>query len=603
MSGYDYAIVFAFFVGIFAAGIAFYKWVSNADDFYVAGRQLTPFILAATLTATNVNLYSFVGQAGKASSGGIGMIWQTWTGNMALVLAGLFIIPVLRRLRIRTVPEFLEIRYGRSARMLVAAAIFLRLAFWLGIVLNFAVTVAIEVTGLREISIGAVSIDAWYFWLCVFALITVIYTVVGGMWSVALTDVLQFILMMVGALIVLPLIMKAVGWWPGLKEALPPGHLQLIKTGGEFNWFFVLAIMVLGIQWASTDQGLIQRAFAAKNTKTVAKGMVLAGIVTTPFAFLWILPGLASRVYLAKTGVALPENVDAIIPMMLTHLLMPGVLGLVLCGLLASQMSTIDSNLSAAATLFVNDIYGRFTKREPGTKTLLRAARIVTFVAGIFMMVFAFILAKVVKQESGVNSYLTIIAIFDMPLFVIVVLFGFFSRWANLPGALVGYIAGAVGGTIGMILSGAAKALAAGLADGSIVPGTTLMQFIGGTSMSFPALVGNGDYNLAVFISAGSAIVGVVIGSLFGKRPTSEQTSPVTQARTISQEEIDAHDIYHIWPESAAGKACVVLLGIAFCVFLLGVIIGSQNGAVGSVIAAAGMIAFFIMGAARLFFK
>ncbi len=96
------------------AGSVFYKWVASSDDYYLAGRRLTPFILAAVLTATNVNLYSFIGQTGIAYREGISIIWQTWTGNMAMVISGLFILPVFRRLRIKTIPEFLEMRYSRE---------------------------------------------------------------------------------------------------------------------------------------------------------------------------------------------------------------------------------------------------------------------------------------------------------------------------------------------------------------------------------------------------------------------------------------------------------------------------------------------------------
>ena len=98
MIAIDYIIVFIFLVIMFYMGIIFYKWVGSSDDFYLAGRQLTPFILAAVIAATNVNLYSFVGQAGIAYKEGIPIIWQTWTGNMALVISGLFVIPIFRRL-------------------------------------------------------------------------------------------------------------------------------------------------------------------------------------------------------------------------------------------------------------------------------------------------------------------------------------------------------------------------------------------------------------------------------------------------------------------------------------------------------------------------
>ena len=138
----DIIIVVGFLILTFFVGSFFYKWVGEPDDFYVAGRQLTPFILAAVITATNVNLYSFVGQAGIAYKNGISILWQTWTGNMALVFSGLFIIPVMRRLRVRTIPEFLSLRYNRSVRLLVGVLWVFRLAFWLGVVLYTAVVAA-----------------------------------------------------------------------------------------------------------------------------------------------------------------------------------------------------------------------------------------------------------------------------------------------------------------------------------------------------------------------------------------------------------------------------------------------------------------------------
>lgn len=98
MNYIDYLIVFGFMGLTFYVGSIFYKWVGTTDDFYLAGRKLTPFILAAVLTATNVNLYSFVGQAGIAYKHGVSILWQTWTENMALVFSGLFVLPILRNL-------------------------------------------------------------------------------------------------------------------------------------------------------------------------------------------------------------------------------------------------------------------------------------------------------------------------------------------------------------------------------------------------------------------------------------------------------------------------------------------------------------------------
>jgi SSS family solute:Na+ symporter len=212
MTAIDYTIVVLFLAGIFWAGTSFYKWVHNPDDFYVAGRRLTPFLLAATLTATNISLYSFVGVSGTAYKYGISIIWQTWTGNMALVLAGLSILPIMRRLKIRTIPEFLELRYNGIVRFLVSILWVLRLAFWLGIVLYAGISAAQQITG----------IGSFTFWVVLFAVIVIVYTMLGGMWSIVFTDAVQFIMMMIGVLIVLPLSMYAVGWWPGLVAKIQP---------------------------------------------------------------------------------------------------------------------------------------------------------------------------------------------------------------------------------------------------------------------------------------------------------------------------------------------------------------------------------------------
>jgi SSS family solute:Na+ symporter len=345
----DYVIVFLFLISMFYIGSIFYKWVGESDDFYLAGRQLTPFILAAVLAATNVNLYSFVGQAGIAYKEGIQIIWQTWTGNMAMVISGLFIIPIFRRLRIRTIPEFLEKRYAKGVRTFVAFLWILRLSFWLGVVLYTAVIAAQTISGLHSFTA----------WVLIFSVVVIIYTILGGMWSVAFTDVIQFVLMLASALLLLPISMSAVGWFPGLVKQLPPEALTLVKSTGTYNWKFILAIFLLGIEWASIDQGLLQRAFGAESTKSVAKGLVLAGIITTPFALLWNLPGLAARIIFPGL-----ENSDAAVPMLISNLIPNVLLGFVVVGLLSSQLSTISGNLNGVATIFTSDIYENLLKKK-----------------------------------------------------------------------------------------------------------------------------------------------------------------------------------------------------------------------------------------------
>ena len=542
----DYIIVFVFMAITFYVGSIFYKWVGTSDDFYVAGRKLTPFILAAVLTATNVNLYSFIGQAGIAYKEGVAILWQTWTGNMALVFSGLFVLPILRRLKIRTIPEFLELRYSKGVRTFVAIIWIFRLAFWLGVISYTAAIAAQPITGFHSFT----------FWILTFSVVAIVYTTLGGMWSVAFTDLMQFIFMLAGALIVLPIAMRQIGWWPGMTAALPPESLTLVSSAGAYNWKFILAIFLLGIEWACVDQGLLQRAFGAENTKTVVKGLVLAGIITTPFALLWNIPGLAARVLFPGL-----ENADMAIPTLLASILPNVVLGLVVCGLMSSHLSTISANLNGVATIFASDIYENVLKRNATDKQILLTARIVTLVTGFGMVVFAHLIPL---MGGAVNAYLTIIAIMDMPLFVIAIVYGLLWRGANWKGAIAGYACGTVAGIIG--------------------------QFVFGLG-----------FNLTTFISAGVTLVITPVVSIATGKPDELKLSHIWKAKRSSEEEEKSKNVYNIIPRTHLGISALSMYFIGFCIFIIGVILGSTGSSAASVVAVIGMVIYFIGGLWRAY--
>ncbi len=548
MAVIDYIIVAVFMGFLFYAGTVFYRWIGNPDDYYLAGRQLTPFILAATLTATNVNLYSFVGQAGVAYEHGIAIVWQTWTGNMAMVFSGLFVIPILRRLKIRTIPEFLETRYKPAVRYMVGFLWVFRLSFWLGVVLYTAVVAAQTLTGL----------DSFTAWVLIFSVITILYTMLGGMWSVALTDSLQFIFMLAGALIVLPLAMSAVGWFPGLVERLPESHLELVHQHGTYNWQFVLAIWILGLEWGCVDQGLLQRAFGAKSTKTVAKGLVLAGIINTPFALLWNLPGLAATSLFPN----LP-NADAAVPMVLAHYLPHAVLGLVFCGLLAAQMSTISSNLNAVATMFTNDLYTRIFNKNASDKDVIKVARTITILIGVFMMAFTYVVPKL---GGAVDAYLTVIGIMDMPLFIVAIVYGLLWKRTTWQAAIFGYLAGALAGAF--------------------------------------AKFGMGyDFNTATFFSAGTSLIVTPLVTWMTRPDFHERIDFIWRMRRAQDDEIQSKQAYHIIPVSFGGRLFLSTLFIGLLIFLTGIFLGSIGHELASLLSVIGMIVYFASGLLRLKFE
>ncbi|PYX53526.1 MAG: hypothetical protein DMG76_25310 [Acidobacteria bacterium] len=437
--------------------------------------------------------------------------------------------------------QFVQLN-GPGVRSLVGVLWVFRLTFWISVVLYAGVMAAQQLTG----------IHSFVLWILVFSVIVIVYTMAGGMWSIVLTNNLGFLLVMVSVLTVLPISMRAVGWWPGLAAHLPPEHLEFVRQSGKYNWKFILAILLLGLQWASLDQGLLQSAFSARDPRVVSKGMILSALMITPFAFLWITPGLAASILYP----GLPKG-ELAVPTLIVHLLPSGALGLVICGFMASGLSTIGSNLGAVATLITNDIYGRFIKKDASPQQLLVAVRAASLIAGVFMIA---ITCLIPYLGGAVDAYLTIISILDMPLFVIAIVYGLLWKKANWRGAIAAYASGAITGAI----------LRFGL---------------------------NVDVAMVTLISGGVALLVCPIVSFVTGMPAESVTiiSPalVSEATEVT-ESPDHHRMMHNL--RAIGTWA---LGIGFLVFLGGVLMGSQSAAHASAVAIVGMLIYFAGGAVR----
>lgn len=573
MAPVDIALVVGFLGMMFLAGLYFSRWVKEADDFMVAGRQLTPFILAATITATNVNMYSFIGQAGKAYTSGLGIIWQTWLGNMALVFSGIFVVPILRRLMIRTVPEFLEMRYNRHIRLFIGLIWALKLCFYLAVILTAATVAARVMTG----------VDNPWIWFAAFSAIAIVYSTVGGAWAISMTDTIAFAMMLAGALIVLPIAVLAAGGVPHIIQVLKAGpsadHVKFVAQGTEFNWLFIISMVLLSTKWACIDQAILQRAFGGKDPRTTAKGMVLSGIITTPFAFLWIMPGLANLIL--QPGI---EKPDMVVPTFLAKYLAPGVLGLVMCGLVASMMSAISADINSVATLFTNDIYHNIF-RKSSQKHLLKVVRVSTVATGILMILIAH---YVVSQFKGVvDAQLTFVGIVDMPVFIITIVYGLFSRRANWQGAIGGYLLGATAGLM-------AYKYFAGNPDLSAYP--VLNRYLG-SDIHWNVWA----KSMAALSSTSAALIAVpLISVIFPKQKMTAEGQRILDAfksvkNATSEEEI------HLFPTSPKGKFGLGLMAVGVLLFVSGVLSGSVQFALASQLAVGGMLVFFGGGLVRVY--
>lgn len=567
MATIDIIIVVGFLAFSFFFGSIFYKWVGESDDYYVAGRQLTPFILATALTATNINMYSFIGQTGVAYKWGISIIWLCWVGNMALVIAGLLVVPVYRRLKIRSVPEFLGMRYNHGFQAFVGILWMLRLCFWLAVILYTSIIAAIAMTG----------IESFWFWVFALAVVAILYTIMGGMWSIAFVDIFQFVFMLGGALVLLPVAMERVGWIEGMKAkfAASPeffNHLNFVPQTGEYNWLAILGFFLISLKWAGIDQGMVQRSLGADSVRGAAQGLTLSGVITTPFALLWILPGLAAGLIYSEPQLrALHPSVDNVFEMAIPQLLadnMPVVLlGLIMSGMVASQLSTLSADLNSAATLFTNDFYKNIWKKDASPRATLIVVRVMTGVTGLFMIGFAFLVPTL---GGAVSAQLKMVGILDMPLFVVCVIYGFLWRRTNWQGAVGGYSAGIIAGVY------------------------TFKPWLDSSLQ--------GSFAACTLYSMSAALIFTpIITMLFKKQEETEDFKKAWNARYPSEEEKASGDIFHIIPQSTRGRFGAIVLVLGLITFFGGIFLGATGTILASWVAIGGMILFFAGSLIRVY--
>lgn len=589
MTGLDYAIVGVFLGGMALAGLTISKLIKQSDDFFVAGRKLTPFILAATITATNLSMFHFIGMAGIGYQRGISIIWQNWTGNMALVLSGIFVIPVMRRLRVRSIPEFLEMRYSRSLRVMIGAFWGLRLCMFLGIFLYIAATAGVVITGWNN----------YFAWLMIFSLIAIMYSSIGGAWAVAIMDSVQFVFIVAGALVTFPIAIHLAGGLKSLSQWFAAHgdsvHLQLVPSGaGEFNWLFILAILLISMKWATVDQAILQRAFGAKNPRIGAQGMVLSGLITTPMAFLWILPGVAmARIH---PGIANPDHA---IPWLLSHQLPMfgrGILGFVLCGLVAAQVSTITADINSVATLFTSDVYRALKRKEPTQRQLLTVVRFSSLICGLLMIAMAYALKF--TNSGAVRANLAIVGILDLPLFVVTIIFGLFWKRATWQGAMAGFFAGGAMGILSYFI------IVPKYFDGSLYPSLhAIWPFMASHAAAWHGHIKvyeKSILSIAPFVSSGTALVVTPIVSLL-TRQKNHQCEQVWKCFKAADESSEK-DTFHLIPSSLAGRMGLVLIAVGFFSFLGGIISAAACGLPAATkLAVGGMAVLFVGGVLRVY--
>ena len=367
----DEAIFVLYMLMLLGIGVWTYARARTTEEFFVAGRRLKTWLATATIAATWIGGGITIGVAAKAYAGkGIGL-WATTLGlGSTLILVGLFYARPLRRMKLLTLADFFSERFGGRKGLSGVVGFVLALAF------IFAITAQI-VAGARLIQV----VLGWDYKTAaiVSGLIVMIYTILGGLWSVSLTDFIQLILVFAGVLGALMVGINTVGFEATVGKVDELGLLDFGKIVLAFDFWVLFIVFALG-DIPAPD--LMQRVLGSENEKTAQISSLLGGIA-------YYIMGVLALFLGAIAAITFPNLSDPelALPMLVKNMLPIGISGLALAGLMAAVMSNADSMLLAPGTLIAKNIYKDIINPKASDKEILKISRISLLAIGIFALI------------------------------------------------------------------------------------------------------------------------------------------------------------------------------------------------------------------------
>lgn len=407
-------IYLAVMIGI---GVYSKRRIANTEDYHLAGRRLGPIMIAGTLAATEIGGGSSVGVAAKAHGDwGLSAGWYVVSAGIGILLVTL-VAPHLRRSMATTVPEILKRRYGTGAQTITSVVSVLSLTALTAVQITATATIASVLAGVpmrTAILVAGIGV--------------IIYTWLGGMWSVTLTDFVQFFLIVFGFAIAVPFALNAAGGWASVADRLPEGQLGFTKIG----WPTIIGLIVLYFMTFSTGQEAVQRYFSAKSARAAVLGSLLCGLLMTAYAFIPAIIGLIAK---AEYPDIVSNNALAQVSV---GLLPPIIAGLLLSAVISATLSSASGDMLGAATVYVKDIHGTFIGK-PDDKRELQLSRMVIIGVGVVATTIAMMSQAIIPL---LVFAFTIRSTGPFAAFIFALVWRRTSRLAGLASVIVGTVVG-----------------------------------------------------------------------------------------------------------------------------------------------------------------
>ena len=428
----DWIIVVTYLAGSMAAGLYGKKYVSGVSEFLVAGRELGIFIGIATLAATEIGTITFMYYAELGYKTGFASFINGLIAGLVMIFIGRtgFIVRRLRSLRLMTVPEFFEVRYSRRLRVLTGILVAT------GGILNMGVFLKVEGTFLAIIS--GIPLQYLKATMTGILLLEVVYTVLGGMVSIVITDFIHFVALSLGTVLVTTWSIHVVGWnkmhdvvWNTMGSS---GFSPI--SNPQYGWAYIAFQILLWLAVDTCWQTTAMRTFSTRDPETSRRVFSWTGFIYLGRGMMPMLWGIAALAYLGPQ-----QNSLEAMPKMLAMILPTGILGLVVSGMLAATMSVNSSYLLGWSSIIAQDIVLPL-RREPLAP---RAQVLLNRIANIFVSLFVLFWGLWYTLPGPAYFYLNITATIFLGGTLAAVIGGLFWSRANTLGGYLALILGAAG--------------------------------------------------------------------------------------------------------------------------------------------------------------
>lgn len=440
MNTFDFAIVIGYLGMLLGLGY-FFKDQESRQDYFLGGREMGTFPLTLSTMATQLSAISFISApAFVGLREGGGMVWLSYefAVPIAMLLLMVYVLPALYRSGVVSIYDYLERRFGVSTRFLISFVFIVSRAFGTGITIYATALILNSVMGIE-----------FYTAIGIIGLVTIVYSLQGGMKAVVYSDAIQMILIFFGVFMIGAFALNNLGGIDAFLANVDTTRLTVLRTdsfgfsGDEWGlWPMIFGGVVLYASYYGCDQTQAQRTLSAKNEATVRKILLFNGLARFPIVLMYCTAGLILGTFAAATPEFMsqidPERPDVLVPLFIVSYLPHGIIGILVVALLAAAMSSLSSVVNSLSAVSIED-YLRLTGKELTKKRYVFWSRVTVFFWGIVIVVFSIfggdIAPTVIEAINKIGS------VFYGPILATFVLAILFRRVHSL-GANVGLLTG-----------------------------------------------------------------------------------------------------------------------------------------------------------------